>query len=130
MGSVWFALVVLLGLNPFFMRRNHSFTLTGLLVVSGVGVGLAALGWLLGFNMIVFAWLGMTWVLLRVAQPTAWGKIVAHNIQLEQGTGKSKLPTKTEQHEHTLFLYDFATVLLIVLVLLALRWGVEAVLAH
>ncbi len=119
---VWFALVILLGMSPFYMRRNYDFNLVGLLVVSGVGVGMAALGWLLGFNMIVFVWMGMTWVLLRVARPTARGNMVTHNIQLEQSASKSIFPTKTEQHERLLFLYDFAMVLLVILALLALSW--------
>ena len=51
-------LIVLVGLLPYYMRRNHAFTLGGLVIAAGVGLVLAALGWLMGYNFIVLVWLG------------------------------------------------------------------------
>ena len=113
-----FALVLLLGLGPFFMRRNCAFTLGGLAAVAAVGLGLAAAGWLFRFNFIVFAWLGMGWVLRVVARPTAWGRMVAHQIALEAAAQTHALDTPTARKERMLVVLDFAAVLLAGLVLL------------
>lgn len=118
-----FALIVLLGVDPFFMRRNHAFTLGGLAVVFVVGVGLAALGWLFRFNLIVFAWIGMTWALQVLAHQTERGRMIQYQIQQEKAHRTSWFNTKTEQTERMLVVYDFATVLLVGAVLLALWWA-------
>ena len=112
------ALVVLLGLGPFFMRRNCAFTLGGLAAVAAVGLGLAAAGWLFRFNFIVFAWLGMGWVLRVVARPTAWGRMVAHQIALETTVQRHALDTPTARKERMWVVMDVAAVLLAGLVLL------------
>lgn len=115
-----FALILLLGLDPFFMRRNHFFTLGGLAIVAGIGLGLATLSWLFRFNTIVFVWIGMTWALLSVAHPTPRGKMIAYQIGFEKANRKSWLNTQTERSERMLMVYDFFTVLLSGVVLLAL----------
>lgn len=115
-----FALIVLLGIDPFFMRRNHTFTLGGLAIVAGTGIGLAALSWLFRFNTIVFVWIGMTVALLSVAHPTPRGKMIAYQIAIEKANQKSWLNTQTERIERMLVVYDFLTVLLVGVVLLAL----------
>jgi len=123
MGTTWgvshddaramtFALILLLGIDPFFMRRNHYFTLGGLIIVAGTGMTIAALSWLFRFNTIVFVWIGMTWALLSVARPTPRGKMIAHQIDLEKANRTSWLNTKTEQSERMLTVYDFLTLLL------------------
>jgi hypothetical protein len=119
-GAMTFALILLLGIDPFFMRRNHYFTPGGLVIVAGVGLAIAALSWLFRFNTIVFVWIGMTWALLSVAHPTPRGKMIAHQIGLEKATRKSWLNTETEQRERMLIVYDFLTVLLVGVVLLTL----------
>jgi hypothetical protein len=108
-----FALIVLLGLDPFFMRRNHYFTFGEIVIVAGTGIGLAAMSWLFRFSTIVFVWVGMTWALLSVAHPTPHGKMIAHQIGLEKANRKSWLNTQTEQRERMLMVYDFLTVLLV-----------------
>lgn len=120
-----FALIVLLGLDPFFMRRNHFFTLGGLAIVAGAGLGLAALSWLFRFNTIVFVWIGMTVALQAVAHPTPRGKMITYQIGLEKANRKSWLNTQTERSERMLMVYDFFTVLLIGVVLLTTWWFVR-----
>ncbi|GAB1394863.1 hypothetical protein MASR1M60_30270 [Rhodocyclaceae bacterium] len=118
--AMTFALIILLGVDPFFMRRNHYFTFGGIVIVAGVGIGLASLSWLFRFNTIVFVWIGMTWALQAVAHPTPRGKMIAHQIGLEKANRKSWLNTQTERSERMLMVYDFLTVLFIGVVLLAL----------
>jgi ankyrin repeat protein len=118
-GAMTFALILLLGIDPFFMRRNHYFTPGGLVIVAGAGIAIAALSWLFRFNMIVFVWIGMTWALMSVAKPTQRGKLIAHQIDLEKATRTSWLNTKTEQSERMLVVYDFLTMLLVGFLLLA-----------
>lgn len=111
-GAMTFALILLLGLDPFFMRRNHYFTPGSLVIVAGTGMAIAALSWLFRFNMIVFVWIGMTWALLSVARSTPRGKMIAHQIELEKANRTSWLNTRTEQSERMLTVYDFLTLLL------------------
>ena len=114
-------LIALVGSLPFYMRRNHAFTLGGIAVAVGVGLVLAALGWLLGVNSIVFVWLGMAWAVQAVAHATAHGRRIQQQIALEKANSTAWLNTKTEQAERMLFAYEFATVLLAGLVLWVLR---------
>lgn len=123
--AIVFALVVLLGIDPFFMRRNHYFTLGGLVAVGGVGLVIAATSALFRFNMIVFVWIGMTWALHSVARETQRGKMIAHQIGLEKATRKSWLNTETEQSERMLVVYDFLTLLLVGFLFLA-AWSAVA----
>lgn len=109
-GAMTFALILLLGIDPFFMRRNHFFTPGGLLIVAGIGMAIAALSWLFRFNMIVFVWIGMTWALMSVARETQRGKAIAHQIALEKATYSNP---PTGQNERKLMVYDFLTLLLI-----------------
>ena len=111
-------LIVLVGLLPYYMRRNHAFTLGGVAVVAGVGLVLAALGWLMGYNFIVLVWLGMAWAVRALAHATAHGRRIQHQIALEKSNSTVWLNTKTERAERMLAVYDFATVLLVGLVLL------------
>lgn len=124
-GAMTFALMLLLGLDPFFMRRNHDFTPGGLVIVAGTGLAIAALSWLFRFNMIVFVWIGMTWALMSVARPTKRGEMIAHQIDLEKATRTSWINTKTEQSERMLVVYDFLTLLLVGFLLLA-AWSAVA----
>ena len=124
-GAMTFALILLLGIDPFFMRRNHSFTPGGLAIVAGTGMAVAALSWLFRFNTIVFVWIGMTWALMSVARPTQRGKMIAYQIDLEKVTRTSWINTKTEQSERMLVVYDFLTLLLVGFLLLA-AWNTFA----
>ena len=119
-GAMTFALVFLLGIDPFFMRRNHYFTPGGLVIVAGIGMAIAALSWLFRFNMIVFVWIGMTWALMSVAKTTQRGRMIGAQIDREKATRKSWINTQTEQSERMLIVYDFLTLLLVGVVLLAL----------
>ena len=122
-GAMTFALIFLLGIDPFFMRRNHYFTPGGLVIVAGIGMAIAALSWLFRFNMIVFVWIGMTCALMSVAKTPQWGTMIASQIDLEKtqkATRKSWINTQTEQSERMLIVYDFLTLLLVGVVLLAL----------
>lgn len=125
-GAMTFALIFLLGFDPFFMRRNHDFTPRGLAAVAGIGMAIAALSWVFRFNTIVFVWIGMTWVLIYVAKPNPRGKMIAHQIELEKANQTSWINTRTEQSERMLMVYDFLTLLLVGFLCLAAYSAVAA----
>lgn len=125
-----FTLVFLLGLDPFFMRRNRQFSLLGLLAVFGAGLGLAGFGWLISFNFIVVAWIGMTWTLQVAAQPTKYGNMIDYQIGLEKQSPADRsrwLNTLTEQNERMLAVGDFVLVLIVGFLLL---WAFNAIAAE
>ena len=60
----------------------------------------------------------MAWAVDAVAHATAHGRRIQHQIALEKSNSTVWLNTKTERAERMLAVYDFATVLLVGLVLL------------
>lgn len=113
-------LIFLLGLTPFYLRRDYEFNSLGLLVISAVGLVIAGVGWLFGTNFVVLVWMGMAYVMTRLGFPTARGKAIQHRIELEKLT-YSHPPTGKK--EGLLEMWDFFTVLGAGLVLL---WAIYA----
>jgi hypothetical protein len=108
-------LILLLGFDPFFLRRSHCFNLAGIVLIAGLGLAIGLVGWLFGTNLLVLVWFGMTWMLARVAQITAWGRMTQPQIELEESID-SNPPTR--QKEVLLMAGDFAIVAVIYLLLL------------
>lgn len=108
-------LIFLLGFDPFFLRRNYRFNLAGILLVAGVGLAIGLVGWLFATNLVVLAWFGMTWMLARVVQPTTWGKMIQHQIELEKATYSNP---PTGQKERMRMMGDFALAVVVLLLLL------------
>ncbi|MCE1183353.1 MAG: hypothetical protein LWW81_13790 [Rhodocyclales bacterium] len=113
----FFALVFLLGVQPFYLRRTGLLTLGGVVALAVVGLSIALLGWLFGGNAIVFVWLAMTWGLEILVKPTAYGRMIAAQISLEKSQGISRWNTPTEQAQRMLAVGDFAVVVFWVLLL-------------
>lgn len=110
-------LIFLLGLVPFYARRDYEFNGIGLLAISGAGLILAGIGWLFGTNFIIVVYFGMAWAMGLAAQPTAYGKAIQHRIELESLTYSNPPTAKRERLLHA---WDFLIVLALGLLLLGL----------
>lgn len=115
-------LMLLLGSMPFFSRRLGGYSLVGVLVVTGAGLLVALLGWLLGGNPVVFVFLVMGGLLSRVFHLSAYGRMQAELIELEENQPgrKGVMATRTRQAQSMLWVGDFVQV---VILLLFLWWA-------
>lgn len=112
--------IFLVGLVPFFARRDYWLNGGGLLAISGVGLAIAGIGWLFDSNFFVLVFFGMAWAMGLAAQPSAYGKATRHRIELEKLTYGNPPTAIRERWLHTL---DFLTVLGLGLMLL---WAYSA----
>ena len=120
-GSTVVAQILLVGLIPFYDRRNRVFGLGGIVVVAISGLVIAAFGRMAGANVIVLVVLAQMAVLTLSNRLTTRGEHIFQRIEQEKATTRW-LATKTEQSERMLELKDFAVVILIgVLLLIAVN---------
>lgn len=115
MGAVYWALVYLAALIPFFSRRTTVHTLVQILFIALIGLGIALFGWLLKANPVFFVWMGMALAVDHFSVTLPYGQLIAEQITLEkEQPGASKwINPPTTQNQRMLFVYDLVTVLLI-----------------